>query len=316
MKLEGIHHITAVTADAPSNADFYVRVLGLRIVKKTINQTDQHDLPHLLRGRAGLVREQHQLLRVPRTSRTDAPGRATCTRSCGVSARTARSTSGSGAWPRRASRPTRSEHALDFCDPEGLAPPTERSGHARPATHRRVARVPGEYALQGFDGVHAYATDAAASSAFLADTLEMAAVGPEPLGGARGAAGRLVPARPGPAGEAALRRRRRPARRLGLPARGHRALERARGPALPGRDRDHRPPLLPLHLLHRARAGCCSRSPSTAGPASPIGEPDMQRMGDELSLPPWLEERRKLYEWSLTPVPTTAELRAGLAVRG
>ena len=41
MKLEGIHHITCVTADAPSNADFYVRVLGLRIVKKTINQTDQ-----------------------------------------------------------------------------------------------------------------------------------------------------------------------------------------------------------------------------------------------------------------------------------
>ena len=47
------------------------------------------------------------------------------------------------------------------------------------------------------------------------------------------------------------------------------------------------------------------------GPGFAIGEPDMQRMGDELSLPPWLEERRKLYEWSLTPVPTTAELRAG-----
>ena len=31
MKLEGIHHITCVTADAPSNADFYVRVMGLRI---------------------------------------------------------------------------------------------------------------------------------------------------------------------------------------------------------------------------------------------------------------------------------------------
>src|SRR5579859_1466932 len=41
MKLEGIHHITCVTADAPSNADFYVRVLGLRIVKKTINQVDK-----------------------------------------------------------------------------------------------------------------------------------------------------------------------------------------------------------------------------------------------------------------------------------
>src|ERR1700751_6041821 len=41
MKLEGIHHVTCVTADAPSNADFYVRVLGLRIVKKTVNQADQ-----------------------------------------------------------------------------------------------------------------------------------------------------------------------------------------------------------------------------------------------------------------------------------
>ncbi|MBJ7332113.1 MAG: VOC family protein, partial [Solirubrobacteraceae bacterium] len=38
MQLEGIHHVTCVTADAPSNADFYVRVLGLRIVKKTVNQ--------------------------------------------------------------------------------------------------------------------------------------------------------------------------------------------------------------------------------------------------------------------------------------
>ena len=47
------------------------------------------------------------------------------------------------------------------------------------------------------------------------------------------------------------------------------------------------------------------------GPGFAVGEPDMQRMGDELSLPPWLEERRKLYEWSLTPVPTTAELAGG-----
>src|SRR6201987_4862979 len=49
MKLEGIHHITAVTADAPSNADFYVRVLGLRIVKKTVNQVDKTTY-HILYG--------------------------------------------------------------------------------------------------------------------------------------------------------------------------------------------------------------------------------------------------------------------------
>src|SRR5437667_6856936 len=40
MKLEGIHHITAITADAPRNVDFYTRVLGLRLVKKTVNQDD------------------------------------------------------------------------------------------------------------------------------------------------------------------------------------------------------------------------------------------------------------------------------------
>src|SRR5919202_3171115 len=40
MKLEGIHHITCITGDAPQNLDFYVRVLGLRLVKKTVNQDD------------------------------------------------------------------------------------------------------------------------------------------------------------------------------------------------------------------------------------------------------------------------------------
>ena len=40
MRLEGIHHITLITGDAPQNVDFYTRVLGLRLVKKTVNQDD------------------------------------------------------------------------------------------------------------------------------------------------------------------------------------------------------------------------------------------------------------------------------------
>src|SRR5919199_1291157 len=40
MNLEGIHHITAITGDAPRNVDFHTRVLGLRLVKKTVNQDD------------------------------------------------------------------------------------------------------------------------------------------------------------------------------------------------------------------------------------------------------------------------------------
>src|SRR3712207_4336086 len=40
MDFEGIHHVTAITGDAPRNVDFYTRVLGLRLVKKTVNQDD------------------------------------------------------------------------------------------------------------------------------------------------------------------------------------------------------------------------------------------------------------------------------------
>lgn len=40
MQPHGIHHLTAVTADAPGNVDFYTRVLGMRMVKKTVNQDD------------------------------------------------------------------------------------------------------------------------------------------------------------------------------------------------------------------------------------------------------------------------------------
>ena len=40
MRFEGIHHVTCITGDAPGNVDFYTRVLGLRMVKKTVNQDD------------------------------------------------------------------------------------------------------------------------------------------------------------------------------------------------------------------------------------------------------------------------------------
>ena len=40
MQLTGIHHLTAVSADAPGNLKFYTQVLGMRLVKKTVNQDD------------------------------------------------------------------------------------------------------------------------------------------------------------------------------------------------------------------------------------------------------------------------------------
>ena len=49
MKLDGIHHITAITGDAPGNVEFYVGTLGLRMVKKSVNQDDP-TIYHLFYG--------------------------------------------------------------------------------------------------------------------------------------------------------------------------------------------------------------------------------------------------------------------------
>src|SRR5512144_1496337 len=40
VQLEGVHHITAITGDAQKDVDFYAGVLGLRLVKKSVNQDD------------------------------------------------------------------------------------------------------------------------------------------------------------------------------------------------------------------------------------------------------------------------------------
>lgn len=40
LELTGLHHVSSITANAPANRDFYTRALGMRIVKKTVNQDD------------------------------------------------------------------------------------------------------------------------------------------------------------------------------------------------------------------------------------------------------------------------------------
>src|ERR671939_208904 len=58
MKLEGIHHVTCITGNAPQNVEFYADTLGLRLVKKSVNQDDP-TVYHLFyadeEGGAGMV---------------------------------------------------------------------------------------------------------------------------------------------------------------------------------------------------------------------------------------------------------------------
>ena len=66
-QLEGIHHITCITGDAPRNVDFYARVMGLRMVKKTVNQDDPSVYHLFYADEAGSVSYTH--LTLPTNSR-------------------------------------------------------------------------------------------------------------------------------------------------------------------------------------------------------------------------------------------------------
>ncbi len=166
MRLEGIHHITAITEDAQRNVDFYAGVLGLRLVKKTVNQ-DNPSVYHLFfadeKGSAGSDLTFFEYPGAPR-------GRA----GAGMIHRIIWRVSSQGAlnfWADRLSHggidTERRDDELRFADPEGL-------GHAllvatvndQPlvADH---PEIPADLALQGFHAVRAYSTAPQASQRLL-----------------------------------------------------------------------------------------------------------------------------------------------------
>ena len=74
MQMDGIHHITAITGDGPRNVDFYARVMGLRMVKKTVNQDDPSAYHLFYADENGLAGRGLHVLRVP--GGAAGPGRA------------------------------------------------------------------------------------------------------------------------------------------------------------------------------------------------------------------------------------------------
>jgi glyoxalase family protein len=170
MQLEGIHHVTCITGDAPRNVDFYTRVLGLRLVKKTVNQDDPtvyhlfyadeegspgaditfFEYPGMRRGRAGAGMVHTIVWRLASEEALDF-------------------------WEKRIAAeglPRRRTNArLWFEDPEGLG--LELSVVETPdaplvAEH---PEIPPELALHGFDGVRAFAANPEASRSVLELTL-------------------------------------------------------------------------------------------------------------------------------------------------
>jgi glyoxalase family protein len=170
MKLEGIHHITAITADAPRNVEFYVGVLGLRMVKKSVNQDDP-TVYHLFYGdEDGSPGADLTFFEYP----SAVPGRAGAGMVHRIVWRVA-SAETIEFWHERLraqgvqAQPT--GEGLTFSDPEGLAHELTVSASTDPPLRARSPQIPSEHALLGFDGVRTYSADPAASAALLRDTL-------------------------------------------------------------------------------------------------------------------------------------------------
>jgi glyoxalase family protein len=170
MRLEGIHHVTAITADAQRNVDFYADLLGLRLVKKSVNQ-DQTSVYHLFYAdETGDPGSDITFFEYPGLPR----GRA----GAGMVHRVVWRVTGPEAldfWEQRltaaGTEVFRGEANLRFADFEGLDHElaiVERPDQPLIANH---PEIPADVALQGFEAVRAYTHDPERSRGLLEQTL-------------------------------------------------------------------------------------------------------------------------------------------------
>lgn len=171
MKLDGIHHVTAISADAQSAIDFHVGVLGLRLVKTTVN-FDAPDLYHLYlgdeTGSPGSILTFFEVRGAP----AGRPGAGMIHR---IVWRVP-SRESLDFWADRlggAGRPVeRSDDALISSDPEGLGiemvVPADADGAPRAAWS---PDIPAGHALGGIAGVRAYSASAGDTGRLLTDGL-------------------------------------------------------------------------------------------------------------------------------------------------
>jgi glyoxalase family protein len=299
MRLEGIHHVTAITADAPRNVDFYTRVLGLRLVKKTVNQDDPTVYHLFYADEQGSPGSDITFFEYPGLPR----GRAGAGMVHTVSFRVA-SEEALSFWVHRLGD-ERVNSELDglrllFADPEGIGlelHAVETGDEPLVADH---PDIPADFALQGFDGVRAYATEPGASRPFLEETLGFA---------------------PGEGGTWEIRGDRRgsfyaydePPAERGLSGAGtvhHVAWSSPMEEHEAWRERVAQAGARPTPVIDRFYfRSIYFREPSgvlfeiaTLGPGFTADEP-LETLGEALSLPPAFEPLRERLEHVLTPLP-------------
>ncbi len=299
LRLAGLHHVTMITADVRENVRFYAELLGLRLVKKTVNFDEPgayhlyfgdesgnpgsiltwFEFPDAARGRPGAGMIHRLELGVPSDSSLDF-------------------------WEQRlhdAAHPVkRTEATVEFADYDGLALALVLSEQVEEPLSARHAGVPEDHAITAVRGARAYAHDTSTGeqTALLSETLGFDQLGDEYLleGTRRGFRWAYDPA-PGDAGL------------QGAGTVHHIAwgCDDADQPAWQQRVREAGHQVTPV-LDREYFTSIYFREPqgvlfeiATLGPGFAVDE-EPAHLGEQLRLPPQHEHLRAVLEKSLTPI--------------
>ena len=180
--MSGIHHVTAISGNPLKNIQFYKELLGLRLVKKTVNfddpgtyhlyYGDESGTPgtiltffpweHAAPGRGGVGKTQQTAFRVPARS--------------------------IGYWTHRfiakgvaheALEKRFGETVLSFTDPDGMSLALVGVPGAENEKAWSTGDIPAEHSIRGFHGVTLLIEDAAKTATILTDVLRFEAAGRE-----------------------------------------------------------------------------------------------------------------------------------------
>jgi len=313
--ITGIHHITAISGDAQENLDFYAGVLGMRLVKKSVNQDDPGTY-HLFYADA----DGH-----PGTDLTFFPFRFSAPGKLGVGLGIEISLAipdGSiDYWRQRLSEHgaklgeeevRRGERVLTLSDPHGQHLAFVETADEREFTPWSRSPVPAEKQVRGLHAVRVWERDLALTASFLTDVLEFSSYGEEGgwhrYGVGGGGSGKHIEIRELPD---------TPRGAWGVGTMHHVAWRVAdESVELKMRERVAKAHRRPTEIIDRfwfksvyfLEPGGVLFELATEGPGFTADE-EPEHLGEQLVLPPWLEPQRDAIESALPALRPAAEVK-------
>lgn len=318
--VQGLHHVTCISGDPQRTHDFYAGLLGLRLVKRSVNQDDPGTYHLFYADGAGSPGSDITFFPWPRLPQGRVGTGTTTEVQLAVPA------GSEGWWRERLARAgvavaearRGGEAALTLRDPDGLPLALVATSDARDAVPWSGSPVPSERQILGLHGVRLTLRDADASGALLERLGFERQTAPgdgadEEAGAWRryrapgdGASGRLVEVRHAP-GEARARPGRGSVHHVAWAVEDDAHQDAVRRAAIAsGAQPTERIDRFWFRSVYFREPGDVLYELATNGPGFDVDE-DPERLGERLILPPWLEPHRDRIEAALPPLDTDPE---------